>query len=102
MNSEDSAWKTLSAELIELLRNRTLSIDTELKPNYRLIDDLNLDSIDMVELRATVEEYYATEIDDPDWSNIHTLDDLVRLMADLAVTNPNLSQSRVERGRKDA
>lgn len=80
MSLQDSNWATRRAELARLLEQRTTLVDFEPQPNSHLVEDLNLDSIDMVELRVAIEEHYQIEISDTNWSGIRTLSDLSDLI----------------------
>ena len=55
-----------------------LNVDAnEVKPESRFIEDLNADSLDVVELVMALEEKFSIEIPDEDAEKIKTLNDVV-------------------------
>lgn len=66
---------------------RELGLKTEdVKTDNNFIDDLNADSIDMVELCMTTEETFEREVPDADFEKIATVQDLIDLVERLGVT----------------
>jgi len=60
-----------------LFENFGLS-DQDITDETKLIDDLNLDSLDFVELQMTIEEMFALDtIDDDDFISLVTVGDLI-------------------------
>jgi len=53
----------------------------EIKPEDRLVDDLGLDSLDMVELIMAAEEDFDIEIPDEDAEKVKTVQDAIDLVA---------------------
>ena len=51
--------------------------EDEVKPEASFVDDLNADSLDLVELIMSLEEEFATEISDEDAERIRTVGDAV-------------------------
>jgi acyl carrier protein len=51
--------------------------EDEVKPEASFVDDLNADSLDLVELIMSLEEEFATEISDEDAEKIRTVGDAV-------------------------
>jgi acyl carrier protein len=51
--------------------------EEEVKPEASFVDDLNADSLDLVELIMSLEEEFATEISDEDAERIRTVGDAV-------------------------
>ena len=51
--------------------------EDEVKPEASFVDDLNADSLDLVELFMSLEEEFSTEISDEDAERIRTVGDAV-------------------------
>jgi len=51
--------------------------EDEVKPEASFVDDLNADSLDLVELIMSLEEEFGAEISDEDAENIRTVQDAV-------------------------
>src|SRR5919108_536982 len=51
--------------------------EDEVKPEASFVDDLNADSLDLVELIMSLEEEFQTEISDEDAEKIRTVQDAV-------------------------
>ena len=51
--------------------------EEEVKPEASFVDDLNADSLDLVELIMSLEEEFGTEISDEDSERIRTVGDAV-------------------------
>ena len=51
--------------------------EDEVKPEASFVDDLNADSLDLVELIMSLEEEFQTEISDEDAERIRTVGDAV-------------------------
>ena len=51
--------------------------EADIKPEASFVDDLNADSLDLVELVMSLEEEFGTEISDEDAENIRTVQDAV-------------------------
>jgi acyl carrier protein len=51
--------------------------EADVKPAASFVDDLNADSLDLVELIMSLEEEFGTEISDEEAENIRTVQDAV-------------------------
>ena len=51
--------------------------EADVKPEASFVDDLNADSLDLVELVMSLEEEFGTEISDEDAEGIRTVQDAV-------------------------
>ena len=51
------------------------------EPASRLVDDLGIDSLSLVELLTGVEEHLGVRISDADVARLGTVDDVVRIIA---------------------
>ena len=49
-----------------------------IQPDTDIVEDLDADSLDLVEVAMAIEDYYGIEIEDEAIAEIHTLDDIVR------------------------
>jgi long-chain acyl-CoA synthetase len=65
------------AELITRITGRSVGA---LAPNAKLEDDLNLNSMDRVELMSALEDRYQVEVNDADFTRASTVADLERLL----------------------
>jgi acyl carrier protein len=55
--------------------------EEEVKPEASFVDDLNADSLDLVELIMSLEEEFGTEISDEDAERIRTVGDAVEYIS---------------------
>ena len=71
----------MAAETYDRLKKivvEQLGVDEEdVKPESSFVDDLNADSLDLVELIMSLEEEFGAEISDEDAENIRTVQDAV-------------------------
>ena len=68
-----STYERLSKIVVE-----QLGVDeADVKPEASFVDDLNADSLDLVELVMSLEEEFGTEISDEDAERIRTVQDAV-------------------------
>jgi acyl carrier protein len=65
-------------DVLAVLRSQLLSVNgdvpTDLGGELGLADDVGLDSLDIVEFVARVEEHYRVSVPDEDWQSLTTLD----------------------------
>ncbi len=61
----------------EILKREFQLSDAELAPTAHLIDDLDLDSIDAIDLSVRLEEKTGLSFKEEDLKAIHTLEDVV-------------------------
>jgi acyl carrier protein len=54
--------------------------ESKVKPEASLLEDLDLDSLDTMELTVAMEEQYSIEIPDEDLENLATVQDAVDLI----------------------
>lgn len=66
------------AEVLALLRRELRAVNPsvpgDVAPDVELVADLGLDSLDVVEFVARVEEAYRFSVPDADWPHLSTLD----------------------------
>jgi len=69
---------TLTDDVIDVLRVEIRKVKNTLPPDVAtdalLMTDLGLDSLDVVEFVARVEEVYRVSVPDEDWQELRTLD----------------------------
>jgi long-chain acyl-CoA synthetase len=65
---------------LEQLVSNIAGRHVELKPGAHLEDDLNLSSLDRVELMAAIESRYQVDLGDPEFSKVNTVADLESLL----------------------
>jgi len=71
--SEATTYERLKKIVVEQLG----ADEDEVKPEASFVDDLNADSLDLVELIMSLEEEFGTEISDEDAEKIRTVQDAV-------------------------
>ncbi len=54
-----------------------------IRPEQKIVDDLNADSLDVIELMMALEEEYGVTLPEDDMANIKTVQDVVDLMEKL-------------------
>ena len=75
MEEQDNVFVTLKDHLV----NRGLDA-AAIVPGAKLLDDLDLDSLDTVELTLAAEESFSVEIPDEDLEGVATIQDVVLLV----------------------
>ena len=71
----------MKEEIIELIAN-TLDLDkNDVNENTNLAKDLDVESLDLVDLVAAFEEKYKFEIPDKDIKNLQTVKDIVNYIS---------------------
>jgi long-chain acyl-CoA synthetase len=68
-----------SDALLEVL-HQLGAADRQITPNDRLIEDLHLDSLALVQLQSTLETRFGIELDDAAWEQVRTVGDLRGLL----------------------
>ena len=63
-----------------VLRREFQFRDEELLPTTRLLEDLDLDSIDAIDIAVRMEEELGVEIEEADLKALRTLEDVVELV----------------------
>jgi acyl carrier protein len=63
-----------------VLRREFQFRDEELLPTTRLLEDLDLDSIDAIDIAVRMEEELGVEIEESDLKALRTLEDVVELV----------------------
>lgn len=62
------------------IAERELDFDGELRPEQRLVEDLRLDSLQLLTLATAVEDHFLICLDEEDEQSITTVDDLLQLV----------------------
>ena len=55
-------------------------VPEEIRPGMHLIDDLDLDSIDLVDLAVSLEERSGVKLEEEELKSVRTVDDAVRVI----------------------
>jgi acyl carrier protein len=77
-NSEEGVSVSTTYERRKKIVVEQLGVEEdEVKPEASFVDDLNADSLDLVELIMSLEEEFGTEISDEDAEKIRTVQDAV-------------------------
>ena len=84
-----------SDRLLEVLR-RLGAAKQEITAQDRLVEDLHLDSLAMVQLQSTLETEFGLELDDMVWVEVRTVGDLRALLAQPAIAAGGVSTSAGE------
>ena len=64
--------------LVRLIANQAKADIGDIEMHYHLIDDIGMDSLDMVELITAVEKEFGIEIQDDEIENILTVEAIVK------------------------
>ena len=80
-----------------------LGVDEEdVKPEASFVDDLNADSLDLVELIMSLEEEFGTEISDEDAEKIRTVQDAVDYIDEHSTSSSSPARPIVWRRRRSS
>ena len=71
--------EALLQQLAKIAR-KELDYDGELRPEQRLVEDLRLDSLQLLTLATAVEDYFLIYLDEDDEQSIATVGDLLGLI----------------------
>lgn len=72
--------QTIQERLFSLLSRELDLPRAEIGPDLSLVSDLNLDSLEMIELAGTIEEEFQVEIEDEELEKAQTLQQLAELI----------------------
>ena len=76
MQSEDEILERIRGTLVELFQLAAVDIT----PASRLYEDLEIDSIDVVDLMDEVQRHTGRKVTPEDFRSVHTVGDLVSVM----------------------
>jgi acyl carrier protein len=69
---------TLQTELCDSVRSiARISADIPIRADSRLVEDLGIDSLDLVSIVLSAQEHYGVPIDEDEVANFRTMADLV-------------------------
>ncbi len=72
----------MKEEIIDLINEVTEVPKSKIKDDTNLVKDLDLESLDLVELVAAFENRYGIEILDKDIKNLQTVNDIIKYIED--------------------
>lgn len=72
----------LESKVIKIVSEATKVDAANIKPETNFIDDLNLDSLDMVEMMMKMEEEFGVEIPEDKTEDLKTINDVVTYLKD--------------------
>ncbi len=76
MTSRDQLFALVTG----ILRSEFDIDEEQLRPDVRIRDDLDLDSIDGIDLMARLEEETGLKVSEDEYRSIRTIDDIVRVV----------------------
>lgn len=76
MQTYDEILARIRATLVQLFELPTQSV----RPEARLLEDLEIDSIDVVDLMEHVRKFTGRKVTATDFRSVHTVDDLVQVV----------------------
>ena len=80
----NTEFNELSCEIIEFFKkNSSICDDKEISSHSKLKEDLNLDSLDFVELVMQLEDKYSIKIEDEAANKLQTIGDVACLIIEL-------------------
>jgi acyl carrier protein len=68
---------TIKQQVIKVISDHLGAIESEVKPNHSITDDLGADSLDGVELITTLENEFKVEVLDGVWESWTTVQDVI-------------------------
>ena len=68
---------TIQEQVIKVISDQLGAIESEVKPNHSIADDLGADSLDSVELIITLENEFKVEVLDGVWESWTTVQDVI-------------------------
>ena len=74
--------------LAEIIEEVTGIEPSEVTPEKSFVDDLDIDSLSMVEIAVQTEDKYGVKIPDEDLAGLRTVGDVVTYLQQLAADNP--------------
>ncbi len=88
---------TVSERIRKIIANQLGLVESEIAPNARLVEDLNADSLDMVEMTMAMEEEFSTpehalSIPDEDAESIKTVQDAIDYIRNLGSADKRKTQ----------
>lgn len=76
MQTYDEILARIRATLVQLFELPTQSV----RPEARLLEDLEIDSIDVVDLMEHMRKFTGRKVTATDFRSVHTVDDLVQVV----------------------
>ena len=77
---------SIEAAVIHTIANSMMLDVSKIKPESKLFDDLDLDSLDHVEMCMSLEDEFAIQIPDKEAEKAFTVQDVINLVRQLVAT----------------
>ena len=87
-----ASQEEIIAGLAEIIEEVTGIEPSEVTPEKSFVDDLDIDSLSMVEIAVQTEDKYGVKIPDEDLAGLRTVGDVVAYIQKLEEENPRLPQ----------
>ena len=81
------------AGIAEIIEEVTGIEPSEITPEKSFVDDLDIDSLSMVEIAVQTEDKYGVKIPDEDLAGLRTVGDVVNYIQKLEEENPEAAQA---------
>ena len=75
--------RSIEAAVIHTIANSMMLDVSKIKPESKLFDDLDLDSLDRVEMCMSLEDEFAIQIPDKEAEETYTVQDVINLVGQL-------------------
>ena len=75
--------RSIEAAVIHTIANSMMLDVSKIKPESKLLDDLDLDSLDRVEMCMSLEDEFAIQIPDKEAEETYTVQDVINLVGQL-------------------
>ncbi|EFM24878.1 putative acyl carrier protein [Peptoniphilus duerdenii ATCC BAA-1640] len=77
----------MKERILEIIAAQFTMDVASLNPKMDFRDDLNADSIDLVELIMTMEDEFGIQVSDDDIKNLNTIEDVIDYVEELEIEN---------------
>jgi len=92
-----ASQQEINAGLAEIIEEVTGIEPSEVTPDKSFVDDLDIDSLSMVEIAVQTEDKYGVKIPDEDLAGLRTVGDVVAYIQKLESENPEAAAALREK-----